>query len=636
MTASFAFDEPSELAPFAELALPVLVVAPDVSAQELLARLGATEGFVVLRASNAHAPMFVPIAVGVADVASARLEAENLVALRTGLPPSRTASFFEGCANLAAVESTLRARLATWNPSEPGPARLEQALGWMREKSSGPLLAQTTGFGARWGRWISREARTGRASSRVEWGRGPGAWYDGALLGSEPTSSGPASLDAIEPVLRSLEIARMSAFRLGLVAEGDVVRVATIAPIRRSGAIATALAIEAVDHGRIDRSSALAMLDPLDLGASWPEVLEAREGDVLAVGIAAGTGVAEGFASLSPEGARRLGSLGLPVVLFVHDLDPEDVDALRASSGVVCVRGGITGEAAVMARALGKPCIASGASVRFGERQVVFDERAPLREGERVTVDAARGRLVRGSATTRIEPVNEAASTLLGWLDEAQPELLAGVTTEAHVRTAALHRCRGVVLAAPNELLFEAMQAGGDLDDALTQALVPLFRAETGGAFVLRVDPTLFERLDSDKDGLGCAAALARAGVRAAEATGAPLELVTAPSSWVALREALGGANVRWSLELLAHEEPPKEGQFSRIFTPFDAPLRSDAQVPVVRVARRDALRLALARAAREAEPPIRPLGEHELLACPTSELLVARWWIATSRRSPS
>jgi phosphohistidine swiveling domain-containing protein len=418
----------------------------------------------------------------------------------------------------------------------------------------------------------------------------------------------------------------------------------------------SALAVEQVERGSLTRGEALARLDPRELSSAWPELVEADPADVLATGIAAGTGVAEGFVCLSPARARSLAAMGLSPILFVHDLDPEDADALRVSAGVVCVRGGITSEAAVMARALGKPCIASGGTARFAEGRIVFDERGDLEELSRVTVDASRGRLVRGSTEVRVEPASDAARAMFEWLGEVPAPLLAGVTTAAHVRTAMRHRTRGIVLTAPHELVHEALgpkalsaprsSGGADaLEEALELALSKLLDAAAGDRdpFTLRVDPTLFAPLPSVVDPLLVARQLAHAGARATRAAGRPLELVTGASSWAPLREAVGAVGAQWSIELLANEEPPQSVEISRIFTPFDTPERASLGLPVVRVARRDALRVALAEQAQASSgarslegasalsQKARPLAPGESLACPTSELVVARWWLAST-----
>ena len=130
--------------------------------------------------------------------------------------------------------------------------------------------------------------------------------------------------------------------------------------------------------------------------------------------IAAGTGLAEGFVALTPGQAEELHRAGLPSVLVIHEIMPEDIGALRASAGIVTVRGGITGEAAVMARGLAKPCVASGSALSLGSGEVHNAAAGGgIRPYERITIDGGTGQIVRGAAARHLGEVPPAVTTTL-------------------------------------------------------------------------------------------------------------------------------------------------------------------------------------------------------------------------------
>lgn len=120
----------------------------------------------------------------------------------------------------------------------------------------------------------------------------------------------------------------------------------------------------------------------------------------LARGMGASPGKATGEIVFRSEDALVLASEGRSVILVRIDTTPEDVPAMKVAAGIVTTRGGITGDAAIVARTLGKPCIASCARLRVdyaagsltvqGESE---DASVVLRRGALLTIDGATGEL---------------------------------------------------------------------------------------------------------------------------------------------------------------------------------------------------------------------------------------------------
>lgn len=122
-------------------------------------------------------------------------------------------------------------------------------------------------------------------------------------------------------------------------------------------------------------------------------------------GVGASPGLASGAIVFRTEDAVRLAAEGQVVVLLRIDTNAEDVPGIRAAAGVIATRGGITGDAAIVARTLGKPCIAGCAPMRvdYGTRTCTvvseaFAEHADvvLREGDLITFDGGTGEIWRG------------------------------------------------------------------------------------------------------------------------------------------------------------------------------------------------------------------------------------------------
>ena len=128
--------------------------------------------------------------------------------------------------------------------------------------------------------------------------------------------------------------------------------------------------------------------------------------ELLAKGVGAGPGVATGEIVFRSEDAVARVSEGKTVILVRIETTPEDVPGMQAAAGIVTTRGGITGDAAIVARSLGKPCIASCPPLRVdyaNNRLTVWrdststdDGDIVLERGDVITIDGAKGEIFRG------------------------------------------------------------------------------------------------------------------------------------------------------------------------------------------------------------------------------------------------
>lgn len=116
-------------------------------------------------------------------------------------------------------------------------------------------------------------------------------------------------------------------------------------------------------------------------------------------GVGASPGVATGAVVFQPSDAVELAGRGQPVILVRIEASSEDVPGIQAAAGVVSTRGGLTGDAAVVARALGKPCAVGFAqiTVLYGDDAMRVaqpgEEPRVVKRGDRVTLDGTRGTL---------------------------------------------------------------------------------------------------------------------------------------------------------------------------------------------------------------------------------------------------
>ncbi len=139
---------------------------------------------------------------------------------------------------------------------------------------------------------------------------------------------------------------------------------------------------------------------------------------ILGRGLGASPGAASGRVAIDVDDAVRRAAAGERIVLVRSDASPEDAPAVRAATAVATASGGLTSHAAVMSRALGRPCAVSVSNLRVRPNEVLVEGRGATQRlvpGDLVTVDGTRGLLVRGVAPTRWVVDDAAPRVLASW-----------------------------------------------------------------------------------------------------------------------------------------------------------------------------------------------------------------------------
>ena len=161
----------------------------------------------------------------------------------------------------------------------------------------------------------------------------------------------------------------------------------------------------------------LPRFDPEDKGAAE------REGKLLTRGLNASPGAATGMAVFDPDTAVEIGSNGQAVILVRPETNPDDVHGMLIARGILTARGGATSHAAVVARGLGKPCVAGAEAIRVDPHARQFSVNGQvIRQGEFISIDGTTGEVF-GRAIRTIDPdvtKDRDLQTLLGWADKVR------------------------------------------------------------------------------------------------------------------------------------------------------------------------------------------------------------------------
>ncbi len=189
---------------------------------------------------------------------------------------------------------------------------------------------------------------------------------------------------------------------------------------KRTAAAAVKAAVDMVDEGLISREDAIARIDPAQLDQLLHPMLDpTAHWEVAAKGLNASPGAASGKIVLDADTAELRGKAGESVILVRWETTPDDIHGLIQAAGILTAHGGMTSHAAVVARGMGKPCVAGcdALSIDISARTITLGGQT-LSEGDVLTIDGGTGAVIVGEVPLVAPQVNDDLETVLGWGDE--------------------------------------------------------------------------------------------------------------------------------------------------------------------------------------------------------------------------
>jgi pyruvate,orthophosphate dikinase len=189
---------------------------------------------------------------------------------------------------------------------------------------------------------------------------------------------------------------------------------------KRTAAAAVKAAVDMADEGLISREDAVARIDPAQLDQLLhPMIDPTADWEVATKGLNASPGAACGAIVLDADTAEERGKAGESVILVRWETTPDDIHGLIQAAGVLTAHGGMTSHAAVVARGMGKPCVAGceGLSIDSAARTITVGDRT-LSEGDLLTIDGGTGAVIVGEVPLVAPEVNDDLQTILEWGDE--------------------------------------------------------------------------------------------------------------------------------------------------------------------------------------------------------------------------
>ena len=216
--------------------------------------------------------------------------------------------------------------------------------------------------------------------------------------------------------------------------------------------------VDMVGEKLISRDQSLLRIDPELLEQLLhPRLDPESKAEAIALGLPASPGAASGKCVFDADLAEKLGTAGEKVILVREETRPEDIHGFFAAEGILTSRGGKTSHAAVVARGMGKPCVAGaeGIAVDVRLRLARIGEHV-LHEGDVITLDGASGEVFAGAIPTIPPHFTEDLHVLLGWADEtAELKVMANADTPDAAKKAREYGAMGIGLCR-TERMFNA------------------------------------------------------------------------------------------------------------------------------------------------------------------------------------
>ncbi|MHA1537927.1 MAG: pyruvate, phosphate dikinase, partial [Alphaproteobacteria bacterium] len=227
---------------------------------------------------------------------------------------------------------------------------------------------------------------------------------------------------------------------------------------KRTTQAAIRIAVEMAREKLISRDEAVARIDPLALDQLLHPTLDPdADVTILTRGLPASPGAASGIVAFTADEAEALAGKGEDVILVRIETSPEDIHGMHAARGILTARGGMTSHAAVVARGMGRACIAGAGELRIDIPARVMSVRdISVKAGERITIDGGAGTVMLGQAPTIQPTLSGEFETLMGWADGARRmKVRANAETPVDVQTARDFGAEGIGLCRTEHMFFE-------------------------------------------------------------------------------------------------------------------------------------------------------------------------------------
>ena len=283
------------------------------------------------------------------------------------------------------------------------------------------------------------------------------------------------------------------------------------------------IACDLVDEGMIDEKKAVAMIDPRNLDTLLHPQFDAKAlkaATPMAKALGASPGAACGQIVFTAEDAKAWNEAGKKVVLVRLETSPEDIEGMKASQGILTVRGGMTSHAAVVARGMGTCCVSGCGDIAMDEENKKFTLAGKtFVEGDEISLDGSTGNIYDGIIPTVDASIGGDFGRIMSWADKYRKlEVRTNADTPADAKKARELGAEGIGLCRTEHMFFEGDRIAAfremicsdtveEREEALNKILPmqqgdfeKLYEALEGNPVTIRfLDPPLHEFVPTDE-----------------------------------------------------------------------------------------------------------------------------------------
>ena len=300
---------------------------------------------------------------------------------------------------------------------------------------------------------------------------------------------------------------------------------------KRTAQAALKIACDLVDEGMITEKQAVLMIDPRNLDTLLHPQFDAKAlkaATPVAKALGASPGAACGQIVFTAEDAKEWNDNGKKVVLVRLETSPEDIEGMKASQGILTVRGGMTSHAAVVARGMGTCCVSGCGDISMDEENKKFTLAGKTYvEGDEISLDGSTGNIYDGIIPTVDASIGGDFGRIMGWADKYRVlKVRTNADTPADARKARELGAEGIGLCRTEHMFFEGdriaafreMICADTLEEreAALNKILPiqqadfekLYEALEGNPVTIRfLDPPLHEFVPTDENDIELLAA---------------------------------------------------------------------------------------------------------------------------------
>ena len=230
---------------------------------------------------------------------------------------------------------------------------------------------------------------------------------------------------------------------------------------KRTAAAAVRIAVELAEANIISKEEAIMRVNPSDLDQLLHPTFDPeakKEATILAKGLNASPGAAVGKVVFAADRAEKQKEAGENVILVRIETSPEDIKGMNAAEGILTARGGATSHAAVVARGMGKCCVAgcSALDIDYSSKSMKVGNEI-VKEGDYISIDGSTGEVMLGQVATKEAEMSEDFKKLMKWADDTRKlEVHTNADTPHDAQIARSFGAEGIGLCRTEHMFFNA------------------------------------------------------------------------------------------------------------------------------------------------------------------------------------